>query len=229
MAKLEWDKVGERLYQTGTDHGVLYVASNGTYPAGVAWNGLTGVDESPSGAEASPQYADNIKYLELRSNEDFGATVTAFTYPDEFEQCDGSAEPTPGMFIGQQTRKPFGLSYRTKIGNDTDGDDHGYILHLVYGATASPSQRSYKTINDSPEPIEFSWEFTTTPVKIDGYKPVSHIRINSTKADSEKLEVLESVLYGTDGEGNAAGRTASLPLPDVVKTILTTGQIPSGT
>ena len=229
MAKLEWDKVGERLYQTGTDHGVLYVASNGTYPAGVAWNGLTGVDESPSGAEASPQYADNIKYLELRSNEDFGATVTAFTYPDEFEQCDGSAEPTPGMFIGQQTRKPFGLSYRTKIGNDTDGDDHGYILHLVYGATASPSQRSYKTINDSPEPIEFSWEVTTTPVKIDGYKPVSHIRINSTKADSEKLEVLESVLYGTDGEGNAAGRTASLPLPDVVKTILTTGQIPSGT
>lgn len=227
MAKLEWDKIGERYYQTGTDHGVLYVASNGTYPVGVAWNGLTGVDESPSGAEASPQYADNIKYLELRSNEDFGATVTAFTYPDEFEQCDGSAEPTPGMFIGQQTRKPFGLSYRTKIGNDTDGDDHGYILHLVYGATASPSQRSYKTINDSPEPIEFSWEVTTTPVKIDGYKPVSHIRINSTKADSEKLGVLESVLYGTDGEGNAEGRTASLPLPDVVKTILTTGQIPS--
>lgn len=227
MAKLEWDKIGERYYQTGTDHGVLYVASQGTYPVGVAWNGLTGVDESPSGAEASAQYADNIKYLELRSNEEFGATVTAFTYPDEFEECDGSAEPTPGMFIGQQKRKPFGLSYRTKIGNDTDGDDHGYILHLIYGATASPSQRSFKTVNDSPEPIEFSWEITTTPVKIDGYKPVSHIRINSTKADSEKLGVLESVLYGTDGEGNAEGRTASLPLPDVVKSILTTGQIPS--
>lgn len=227
MAKLEWDKIGERYYQTGTDHGVLYVASQGTYPVGVAWNGLTGVDESPSGAEASAQYADNIKYLELRSNEEFGATVTAFTYPDEFEECDGSAEPTPGMFIGQQKRKPFGLSYRTKIGNDTDGDDHGYILHLIYGATASPSQRSFKTVNDSPEPIEFSWEITTTPVKIDGYKPVSHIRINSTKADSEKLGLLESVLYGTDGEGNAEGRTASLPLPDVVKTILTTGQIPS--
>lgn len=227
MAKLEWDKVGERYYQTGTDHGVLYVATNGTYPVGVAWNGLTGVDENPSGAEASAQYADNIKYLELRSNEEFGATVTAYTYPDEFEECDGSAEPTPGMFIGQQKRKVFGMSYRTKLGNDTDGDDHGYVLHLVYGATASPSARSFKTVNDSPEPIEFSWEITTTPVKIEGYRPVSHVRINSTKADTEKLTLLESVLYGTDGEGNAEGRTASLPLPDVVKTILTTGQIPS--
>ena len=227
MAKLEWDKTGERLYETGTDRGVLYVASNGTYPTGVAWNGLTGVDENPSGAEANAQYADNIKYLELRSAEDFGATVTAYTYPDEFEECDGSAEPTTGMYIGQQPRKMFGMSYRTKIGNDTDGDNHGYYLHLVYGATASPSQRSYKTINDSPEPIEFSWEVTTTPVNITGYKPVAHIRINSTKADSEKLAVLESVLYGADGEGNAEGRTASLPLPDAVKTILTTGQIPS--
>lgn len=227
MAKLEWDKTGERLYETGTDRGVLYVASNGTYPTGVAWNGLTGVDENPSGAEANAQYADNIKYLELRSAEDFGATVTAYTYPDEFEECDGSAEPTTGMYIGQQPRKMFGMSYRTKIGNDTDGDTHGYYIHLVYGATASPSQRSYKTINDSPEPIEFSWEVTTTPVNITGYKPVAHIRINSTKADSEKLAVLESVLYGADGEGNAEGRTASLPLPDAVKTILTTGQIPS--
>jgi len=227
MPKLEWDKIGERYYQTGTDHGVLYVASNGTYPAGVAWNGLTGVDENPSGAEASAQYADNIKYLELRSNEEFGATVTAYTYPDEFEECDGSAEPTPGMIIGQQKRKVFGMSYRTRLGNDTDGDDHGYVIHLVYGATASPSARSFKTVNDSPEPIEFSWEITTTPVKIEGYRPVSHVRINSTKADSEKLEVLESVLYGTDGDGGATGRTASLPLPDVVKTILTTGQIPS--
>ena len=227
MPKLEWDKIGERYYQTGTDHGVLYVASQGTYPEGVAWNGLTGVDENPSGAEASAQYADNIKYLELRSNEEFGATVTAYTYPDEFEECDGSAEPVEGMIIGQQKRKVFGMSYRTRLGNDTDGDDHGYVIHLVYGATASPSARSFKTVNDSPEPIEFSWEITTTPVKIEGYRPVSHVRINSTKADSEKLAVLESVLYGTDGDGGAAGRTASLPLPDVVKSILTTGQIPS--
>lgn len=227
MARLEWDKTGERLYETGTDRGVLYVASNGTYPTGVAWNGLTGVDENPSGAEANGQYADNIKYLELRSAEDFGATVTAYTYPDEFEQCDGSAEPTEGMYIGQQARKMFGMSYRTKIGNDVDGDEHGYYIHLIYGATASPSQRSYKTVNDSPEPIEFSWEVTTTPVNITGYKPVAHIRINSTKADPEKLAVLESVLYGANAEGNAEGRTASLPLPDAVKTILTTGQIPS--
>ena len=227
MARLEWDKTGERIYETGTDRGVLYVASNGTYPTGVAWNGLTGVDENPSGAEANAQYADNIKYLELRSAEDFGATVTAYTYPDEFEQCDGSAEPAEGMYIGQQARKMFGMSYRTKIGNDVDGNEHGYYIHLIYGATASPSQRSYKTVNDSPEPIEFSWEVTTTPVNIAGYKPVAHVRINSTKADPEKLAVLESVLYGANAEGNAEGRTASLPLPDAVKTILTTGQIPS--
>lgn len=227
MARLEWDKTGERLYETGTDRGVLYVASNGTYPTGVAWNGLTGVDENPSGAEANAQYADNIKYLELRSAEDFGATVTAYTYPDEFEQCDGSAEPTEGMYIGQQARKMFGMSYRTKIGNDVDGNEHGYYIHLIYGATASPSQRSYKTVNDSPEPIEFSWEVTTTPVNIAGYKPVAHVRINSTKADPQNLAVLESVLYGANAEGNAEGRTASLPLPDAVKTILTTGQIPS--
>ena len=227
MARLEWDKTGERLYETGTDQGVLYVASNGTYPVGVAWNGLTGVDENPSGAEANAQYADNIKYLELRSAEEFGATVTAYTYPDEFEQCDGSAEPVTGMHIGQQARKMFGMSYRTKIGNDVDGNEHGYYIHLIYGATASPSQRSYKTINDSPEPIEFSWEVTTTPVNITGYKPVAHIRINSTKADPEKLAVLESVLYGTNTEGNTEGRTASLPLPDAVKYILTNGTIPS--
>lgn len=227
MAKLEWDKTGERLYETGTDRGVLYVASNGTYPTGVAWNGLTGVDENPSGAEANAQYADNIKYLELRSAEDFGATVTAYTYPDEFEQCDGSAEPTTGMYIGQQARKMFGMSYRTKIGNDVDGDEHGYYLHLIYGATASPSQRSYKTFNDSPEPIEFSWEVTTTPVNITGYKPVAHVRINSTKADAEKLAFLESVLYGTDAEGNNEGTTASLPLPDAVKYILINGTLPS--
>lgn len=227
MSKIEWDKTGERLYETGTDRGVLYVAEGTTYPTGVAWNGLTGVDESPSGAEANAQYADNIKYLELRSAEEFSATVTAYTYPDEFEQCDGSAEPVEGMYIGQQARKRFGLSYRTLIGNDVDGNEHGYILHLIYGATASPSQRSYTTVNDSPEPIEFSWEITTTPVNISGYKPVAHIRINSTKADHDHLEVLESVLYGTDGSGGTEGTTARLPLPDVVKSILTTGQIPS--
>ena len=215
MARLEWDKVGERTYETGTDHGVLYVAVNGTYPKGVAWNGLTGVDENPSGAEASAQYADNIKYLELRSNEEFGATVTAFTYPDEFEECDGSAEPVPGMYIGQQKRKVFGMTYRTKLGNDTDGDEHGYILHLVYGGTASPSQRSYRTVNDSPEPIEFSWEVSTTPVQIKGYKPVAHVRINSTKADETKLKALEDILYGTDE------LEPRLPLPDEVKTLLT--------
>lgn len=216
MSRIEWDKTGERLYETGTDRGVLYVAEGTTYPAGVAWNGLTGVDESPSGAEANAQYADNIKYLELRSAEEFGATVTAYTYPDEFEQCDGSAEPVTGMYIGQQARKRFGLSYRTLIGNDVDGNEHGYILHLIYGATASPSQRSYTTVNDSPEPIEFSWEITTTPVNIEGYKPVAHVRVNSTKADSAKLKALEDILYG--GE-NTEPR---LPLPDEVKTILTT-------
>jgi len=215
MARLEWDKVGKRTYETGTDHGVLYVAVNGEYPKGVAWNGLTGVDENPSGAEASAQYADNIKYLELRSNEEFGATITAFTYPDEFEECDGSAEPVPGMFIGQQKRKVFGMTYRTKLGNDTDGDEHGYILHLVYGGTASPSQRSYRTVNDSPEPIEFSWEVSTTPVQIKDYKPVSHVRINSTKADETKLKALEDILYGTDE------LEPRLPLPDEVKTLLT--------
>ena len=229
MSRIEWDKTGERLYETGTDRGVLYVAEGTTYPAGVAWNGLTGVDESPSGAEANAQYADNIKYLELRSAEEFGATITAYTYPDEFEQCDGSAEPVEGMYIGQQARKRFGLSYRTLIGNDVDGNEHGYLLHLIYGATASPSQRSYTTVNDSPEPIEFSWEVTTTPVNITGYKPVAHIRINSTKADPEKLAVLESVLYGTDADAsnNVEATTASLPLPDAVKYILTTGQLPS--
>ena len=216
MSRIEWDKTGERLYETGTDRGVLYVAEGTTYPAGVAWNGLTGVDESPSGAEANAQYADNIKYLELRSAEEFGATVTAYTYPDEFEQCDGSAEPVTGMYIGQQARKRFGLSYRTLIGNDVDGNEHGYILHLIYGATASPSQRSYTTVNDSPEPIEFSWEITTTPVNVKGYKPVAHVRVNSTKADAAKLKALEDILYG--GEDTEA----RLPLPDEVKTILTT-------
>jgi hypothetical protein len=212
MAALKWDQVGERRYETGTDHGVLYVydTENSKYGNGVAWNGLTGVDEKPSGAEANNKYADNIKYLVLRSAEDFGATITAFTYPDEFEQCDGSAQPATGVFIGQQERKMFGFSYRTRIGNDTDGDAHGYILHLVYGATASPSQRSYKTVNESPEPIEFSWEVATTPVVVTGYRPTAHIRINSLNADKDKLTALEAILYGGDSA------EATLPMPDKV-------------
>lgn len=212
-----WDQVGERLYETGTDHGVLYVydTANSTYGTGVPWNGLTGVDEKPSGAEANNKYADNIKYLVLRSAEDFGATITAFTYPDEFEQCDGSAEPATGVFIGQQERKMFGFSYRTKIGNDTNGDAHGYILHLVYGATASPSQRSYKTVNESPEPIEFSWEIATTPVVVTGYRPTAHIRINSLNADATKLAALEAILYG------GTNTDPTLPMPDTVISTLT--------
>lgn len=212
-----WDQVGERLYETGTDHGVLYVydTAKSTYGKGVPWNGLTGVDEKPSGAEANNKYADNIKYLVLRSAEDFGATITAFTYPDEFEQCDGSAEPADGVFIGQQERKMFGFSYRTKIGNDTNGDAHGYILHLVYGATASPSQRSYKTVNESPEPIEFSWEIATTPVVVTGYRPTAHIRINSLNADATKLAALEAILYGD------TSTDPTLPMPDTVIATLT--------
>lgn len=212
MTALKWDQVGERRYETGTDHGVLYVydTENRKYGAGIAWNGLTGVDEKPSGAEANNKYADNIKYLVLRSAEDFVATITAFTYPDEFEQCDGSAQPATGVFIGQQERKMFGFSYRTRIGNDTDGDAHGYILHLVYGATASPSQRSYKTVNESPEPIEFSWEIATTPVTVTGYRPTAHIRINSLNANKDKLAELEAILYGGDSA------EATLPMPDKV-------------
>lgn len=212
---LVWDKVGERQYETGTDHGVLYVydSAQQEYGTGVAWSGLTGVDEKPSGAEANNKYADNMKYLVLRSAEDFKATISAFTYPDEFEECDGSAEIAPGMFISQQSRKMFGFSYRTKLGNDVDGDSAGYILHLVYGATASPSQRSYKTVNENPEPIEFSWEVETTPVNVTGQKPTAHIRINSLKADATKLKTLEAILYG----GENAPR---LPLPDEVKTTL---------
>lgn len=213
MAKLEWDKTGERLYETGIDHGVLYPYVSGNPGTGVAWNGLTSVTESPSGAESNPQYADNIKYLNLRSAEEFGGTIEAFTYPEEWAECDGSKSPSKGVYFGQQTRKMFGLSYRTKLGNDTDGDDYGYILHLVYGATASPSERQYQTINDSPEPVTFSWEFDTQAVAVEGYKPVAHIEINSKLVDATKLAAFEKKLYGdTDTE-------ASLPLPAEVLTL----------
>lgn len=215
MAKLEWDKTGERLYETGVKQGVLYVQEGGAYPKGVAWNGLTAVTESPSGAEATPLYADDIKYLNLMSAEEFGATIEAYTYPDEFKVCNGEAELTSGVSIGQQARKTFGMCYRTTIGNDVDGDAHGYKLHMIYGALAAPSEKAYATINDSPEAITFSWEVTTTPVNVTGFKPTAYVVIDSTKADKNKLEALEAVLYG--GESSEA----RLPLPDEIKTMMT--------
>lgn len=220
MSKLVWDQIGERLYETGTDHGVLFVQNaDGTYANGVAWNGLTAVTESPSGAEDNPQYADNIKYLNLRSVEEFGGTIEAFTYPDEFGVCDGTIAPTSGLNLGQQSRRSFGLAYRTLVGNDTESNDHGYKIHLVYGASVSPSERSYATVNDSPEPITLSWEFKTTPVSISTtvggktLKPVSCITIDSTKVDADKLAAFEETLYGTDG---TSGTSSTLPTPDAV-------------
>ena len=222
MAALTWDGSGERLYETGVDRGVLYVMSTGgTYGTGVAWNGLTGVTESPSGAEETALYADNIKYVSLYSAEEFGATIEAYTYPDEFAECDGSAELATGVTVGQQTRKMFGLCYRTLLGNDTDGQSHGYKLHLIYGATASPSEKAYATVNDSPEAITFSWEITTTPVNVTGMSPTACITIDSTKADAECLAALEAKLYGsTEPSG-----TPTLPLPDEVKTIMTPSEL----
>lgn len=224
MSKIVWDQTGERLYETGVDRGVLYpISSTGQYTPGVPWNGLTGVTESPSGAEATDLYADNIKYLSMRSAETFGCTIEAYTYPDEFEQCDGSASLVTGVSIGQQARKVFGFCYRTLLGNDVDGQDHGYKLHLIYGATASPSERPYATVNDSPEAITFSWEVSTTPVNVSGFKPTACVIIDSTKADPECLAALEEILYGKDAgaEGTPAAVDPRLPLPDEVKTIMT--------
>lgn len=217
MSKLVWDQVGERLYETGTKKGVLYPFEGNAYAKGVAWNGLTAVTESPSGAEATAIYADDIKYLNLRSAEEFGATIEAYTYPDEFAECDGSAYIAPGIKIGQQKRKMFGFSYTTTLGNDTEGDEHGYKIHLVYGATASPSEKSYQTINDSPEAITFSWEVATTPVEVKGFKPTATLEIDSTKVDADKLKALEDILYGSE---NAEPR---LPLPDEVVTLVGKG------
>lgn len=217
MSKLIWDKTGNRYYETGVKNGVLYIPTEGVYSKGVAWNGLTAVTESPSGAEATALYADDMKYLSLYSAEEFGATIEAYTYPDEFAQCDGSAELTKGVSIGQQARKTFGLCYRTTIGNDTDGNDYGYKLHMIYGCMASPSEKAYATINDSPEAITFSWEVTTTPVSVAGFKPTASITIDSTKADPTKLAALEDILYGKDGE---PGSEARLPLPDEIKTLM---------
>lgn len=218
MTKLLWDQVGERTYETGVDHGVLYIPNgSGVYNNGVAWNGLTSVSESPSGAESNAQYADNIKYLNLLSAEEFGATLEAFTYPDEFAEFDGLAVPVAGLVVGQQNRKVFGLSYRTKMGNDVEGDSFGYKLHLVYGCQASPSEKAYNTINDSPEAITFSWEISTTPVPVTNLKPTSLLVVDSTVVDPDNLADLEDLLYGT------VGTDPQLPTPDEVIAALTTG------
>lgn len=215
MSKIKWDETGEKIYETGVKYGVLYLPNEtGQYVTGVAWNGLTAVTESPSGAESTPLYADDIKYVELQSAEDFGATLECYTYPDEFAECDGSAEVAPGVIIGQQNRKTFGLCYRTTLGNDVKGNEFGYKLHLIYGAKASPSEKSYSTINDSPEAITFSYEITTTPVNVTGYKPTACLTINSTKVEATKLQQLEAMLYG------AESAEAKLPLPDEVINLL---------
>ena len=216
MSKLVWDQTGERLYETGVKQGVLYVQVGGKYSTGVAWNGLTAVTESPSGAEPTALYADDIKYLNLMSAEEFGATIEAYTYPEEFEACDGSASIANGVSIGQQSRSAFGLCYRTSIGNDTDGVDHGYKLHLIYGALAAPSEKAFASINDSPEAITFSWELTTTPVSVTGHKPTACITIDSTKADKTKLAALEAKLYGTEDA------EPTLPLPDEIAALIGT-------
>lgn len=224
MAVLKWDQAGDRLYETGVDHGVLYPQKNGQYPKGVAWNGLITVTESPSGAEDNPLYADNMKYLNIKSNEDYGATIECYTYPDEWAACNGEADLATGVTLGQQRRNTFGLSYRTNIGNDTDGNDHGYKLHLVYGCSASPSEKSYSTINDSPEAITFSYEVTTTPIPVSGndldgnpFKPTAVITVDSTKVNEENLSSLEKILYGSEED------EARLPLPDELKTIFAEG------
>ena len=214
MAKLVWDATGERFYETGVKQGVLYVMEGGVYPKGVVWNGLTAVTESPSGAESTGLYADDIKYLNLVSAEEFGATVEAYTYPEEFEACDGSASIAAGVSIGQQARKTFGLCYRTSLGNDVDGAEHGYKLHLIYGALAAPSEKAYATINDSPEAITFSWELTTTPVNVTGHKPTACLIIDSSKANKAKLTALEAILYGSDSE------EARMPLPDEIAELM---------
>ena len=222
--KLVWDKAGEHYYETGVKNGVLYpMSASGTYPKGVAWNGLTAVTESPSGAEPTALYADDIKYLNLMSNEEFGATIEAYTYPDEFAECDGSASLTEGVYIGQQARKTFGLCYRTTLGNDSKGNDYGYKLHIIYGAMASPSEKAYSTINDSPDAITFSWELSTTPVAVANFKPTASLTIDSTKVDAEKLSALEEILYGKDGTGEDHSTGAvdpRLPLPDEIASIM---------
>ena len=215
MSRLTWDNTGERLFETGVKNGVLYpIQAGGKYTKGVAWNGLISVTESPSGAEATALYADDIKYVNLLSNEEFGATIEAYTYPDEFAECDGSGTLAEGVLLGQQQRKVFGLCYRTTIGNDVAGNDHGYKLHLVYGCLAAPSEKAYSTINDNPDAITFSWEVTTTPVNVTGFKPTSQITIDSTKVAKEKMTAIEALLYGSEE------KEPSLPLPDELAAVL---------
>ena len=214
MSKLVWDETGKRYYETGVKNGVLYIPTAGVYSKGVAWNGLTAVTESPSGAESTPLYADDIKYLNLISAEEFGATIEAYTYPDEFAACDGSAELVTGVTIGQQNRKTFGLCYKTTLGNDVDGNGYGYKLHIIYGCMATPSEKAYASINDSPEAITFSWEVTTTPVSVNGFKPTASLVIDSTKAEAAKLTALEDILYG------AEATEPRLPLPDEIATLM---------
>lgn len=232
MAKLKFDQVGERFYKTGVDHGVLYPQKDGAYPKGVAWNGLTSVTKSPSGAEDNAQYADNMKYLNLKSAEELGLTIECFMYPDEWAECNGESELVEGVTLGQQRRNTFGFSYRNKIGSDTEGEDYGFEINLIYGCSASPSEQASTTINDSPEASTFSYEVTTTPVNVSGvgpdgkpFKPVSSITINSTKIKPEKLAMLEKILYGDDGDGTegSTGTDPRLPLPDELKTILADG------
>lgn len=221
MSKLVWDQTGEREYETGVKNGVLYPqGEGGTYPKGVAWNGLISVTESPSGAEATALYADDIKYLNLMSNEEFGATIEAYMSPEEFDQCDGTASLATGVSIGQQKRKTFGMAYKTTIGNDVDGNDHGYKIHLIYGALAAPSEKAYSSINDSPEAMTLSWEVSTTPVTVDGFKPTATVVIDSTKADPTKLAALEAILFGSEE------KEARLPLPDEIVSIIGTTSVP---
>ena len=221
--KIKWDQIGQRKYKTGVDHGVLYPQDGGAYPKGVAWNGLTNVTETPSGAENNPLYADNIKYLNLKSAEDFGLTIECYTTPDEWEACNGEATAAEGVTIAQQSRNTFGLCYRTLLGNDTSGQDYGYELHLVYGCSASPSERSFGTVNDSPDAATFSYEISTISVPVEGFKPTSLIVIDSTKANKTKLAALEAILFGTDAGDGVEATEARLPLPDEVITLFAAG------
>lgn len=229
VGQIKWDQSGERFFETGVDHGVLYpIADDGTYPQGYGWNGLTAINESPEGGEPTALYADNIKYLEMMSAEEWKGSIEAYMYPDAFAECDGSATPIDGVALGQQPRKKFGLCYRTKVGNDVAGDAKGYKLHLLYGLMASPSEKGYETVNDSPDAITFSWDISSTPVTVDGddydFKPLSTIVIDSTKVDEDCLAALEAILYGTDpttGTSATAGTAPRLPLPAEVLSTMT--------
>lgn len=218
MTKLVWDEIGKRLYELGVKRPVLYKPNTeGKYVDGVAWNGFTSVNQNPSGAESTPLFANDSKYLSLTSSEEFGATIEAYTYPKEFAECDGSAELIKGVRVGQQSRKPFGLSYVTTLGNDLLKEEYGYVIHLVYGCMAAPSSRQYETINKDPEAMKLSWELTTTPVAVEGKRPTAHLEIVSTDLEKDKLKKLEDILYGTESE------PARMPLPDEIKSILAAG------